>query len=210
MKKFAALVCAVFMAAAVCAEQVSFEEVCARLARHPNTTGNFSQEKTISAAGKKRVLKSSGEFIFSLDGILWKTLKPFTSSLAVGMTSVIQTAPDGTRTVTDTSSNQVFASVASTLVSIFSGDASKLHEGFAVEFQADGGEWRASLAPKDKTVAAVMKSIALGGRCDEGSARFDTIVLTEESGETVSYSFTNQKYPEELSADEKSNFSAKR
>ena len=42
-----------------------------------------------------------------------------------------------------------------------------------------------------------------------GGAEFDTIVMTEAGGDTVTYTFSNQKYPKELSADEKAVFAAK-
>src|SRR5574344_3031793 len=109
---------------------LSFDKVCAQLAQHPNTTGNFTQVKTIRK--RNRSLKSSGTFIFSLDGIMWKTLKPFASTLVVGKTSVIQTTPDGKKTVIDASNNQIFTSISSTLSSIFSGDTGTLQKNFKV------------------------------------------------------------------------------
>ncbi len=77
------------------------------------TSGDFIQEK--NAAKLKRALRSSGKFIFCDEGILWQTLKPFPSTMAVTKTSIIQTKPDGSKIVTDGSSNQVFTSVAETL-----------------------------------------------------------------------------------------------
>ena len=179
-----------FAAMPLFAADATFDTVCADLARHPNTTGNFTQVRTISKVN--RSLTSSGTFIFSLDGIMWKTLKPFPSSLVVGLTSVIQTTPDGKKTVIDASNNQIFTSISTTL-----------------SFSSDGNRWNAVLTPKDKTVAAVMKTLALGGTGASGGAEFDTIVMTEAGGDTVTYTFSNQKYPKELSADEKAVFAAK-
>ena len=196
-----------FAAMPLFAADATFDTVCADLARHPNTTGNFTQVRTISKVN--RSLTSSGTFIFSLDGIMWKTLKPFPSSLVVGLTSVIQTTPDGKKTVIDASNHQIFTRISTTLSSIFSGNAKKLYENFSVAFSSDGNKWNAVLTPKDKTVAAVMKSLALGGTGASGGAEFDTIVMTEAGGDTITYMFSNQKYPKELSADEKAVFAAK-
>mgnify|MGYP003556408619 FL=1 len=102
------------------AQTVTLENVCSKLAEHPNMKGDFSQVKTIKKVN--RSLKSSGKFIFSLDGIMWKTEKPFPSSIVVGMTSIVQTMPDGSKNVIDASSNQIFGSIATTLSSIFSGN----------------------------------------------------------------------------------------
>ena len=87
--------------------------------------------------------------ILALDSTLgtdmWKTLKPFPSSLVVGLTSVIQTTPDGKKTVIDASNNQIFTSISTTLSSIFSGNAKKLYENFSVAFSSDGNKWNAVL-----------------------------------------------------------------
>ncbi|MDE5898266.1 MAG: hypothetical protein K2H09_03250, partial [Treponemataceae bacterium] len=102
MKKMMMGMCLLCLAgAALAAQDAAFDSVCENLAKHPNMTGNFTQVKTISAAN--RSLKSSGTFIFSLEGIMWKTERPFPSVLAVGLTSVIQTLPDGRQTVMDAS-----------------------------------------------------------------------------------------------------------
>lgn len=186
---------------------VTFDTVCAQLAQHPNTTGDFTQVKKISAAN--RSLKSSGTFIFSLEGIMWKTEKPFPSTLVVGMTSVIQTTPDGKKNVIDASSNQIFTSISTTLSSIFSGDTEKLYSNFNVDFSAAGSEWTAVLTPKDKTITAVMKSLTLGGKSTDSGTEFDSIVMTESGGDTITYTFFNQQYPKELSNDEKAGFTAK-
>lgn len=194
---------------AAAAEGITFESVCASLAEHPNTVGDFAQEKTIINGGKSRTLKSSGTFVFSLDGIAWNTVKPFASSLVVGMTSVIQTTPDGKQTVIDASTNQVFTSISTTLVSLYSGDVEKLKKSFDVAFSTQGEAWQAALTPKDKTVAQVMKQLNLAGKVEKGSAVFDEIMLTESSGEVIKYMFSNMTYPRSLSADDKERFTAK-
>jgi hypothetical protein len=188
-------------------DSLTFDKVCAQLAQHPNTTGNFTQVKTIRT--RNRSLKSSGTFIFSLDGIMWKTLKPFASSLVVGMTSVIQTTPDGKKTVIDASNNQIFTSISTTLSAVFSGDTEKLYKSFDVVFTSLDDRWAAVLTPKDKTITAVMKMLTLGGKTTADGAEFDTIIMNESGGDSITYTFSDQKYPKELSADEKAAFTAK-
>ncbi len=210
MKKMRRIVASLLLSVAgsvMFASGLSLDSVCRQLADHPNTTGDFIQTKTIKAANRQ--LKSFGKFVFSLDGIIWDTQKPFPSSLVVGMTSVIQTAADGKKTVIDASGNQIFTSIATTLSSVFSNDLSSLQKNFSTEFTDNGdGGWTLVLFPKDATVSAVMASLSLGGVSSSSGARLDTIVMTEASGNSITYSFSNQKYPEELSADEKSRFTA--
>lgn len=212
MKRIKSLLAGLFLAA-VCSTSIfaaglSLDKVCNELAQHPNTTGDFVQTKTIKST--KRALKSSGNFIFSLDGIMWKTVKPFPSTLAVGRTSVIQTAADGKKTVIDASDNQIFASISSTLVAVFSNDVNELSKSFETKFTDNGNNsWELVLTPKDSTVASVLKNLTLSGTSSNGSSSIDSILMTESSENTINYEFSNQKYPQELSADEKANFNAK-
>lgn len=206
MKKIIlAVISAFFLIASVNAE--TFDSVCKNLAKHPNMTGNFSQVKTISAVN--RSMKSSGTFIFSLDGIMWKTEKPFPSTMVVGMTSVKQTLANGKETVIDASSNQIFTSISTTLSAMFSGNADVLQNNFDVDFSFSGSDWKAVLSPKDSMVKKILTSLSIGGNATENSADLNSIVMAEATGDTITYNFTNQKYPKELTADEKSYFSSK-
>ena len=103
MKKIVAFIFSVIFASSLFAE--TFDSVCENLSKHPVMTGRFSQVKTISSVNRQ--MKSNGTFIFSLDGIMWKTEKPFASSMVVGMTSVVQTLANGKQTVIDASSNPI-------------------------------------------------------------------------------------------------------
>lgn len=206
-KQLLSAACAfVLFAPALFSEPLSFDAVCAGLAAHPNTTGNFTQVKTIQSVN--RSLKSSGTFLFSLDGIMWKTEKPFPSTLAAGLSSVIQITPDGKKNVTDVSSNSIFASISSALLAMFSGNPAGLNENFSVNFSSAGSEWSAVLEPKDQAVAAVIRQLSASGTCSESDAALTQILMTEASGDTIAYSFSAQKYPKELTADEKAFFAA--
>ena len=89
---------------------------------------------------------------------MWKTEKPFPSSIVVGMTSIVQTMPDGSKNVIDASSNQIFGSIATTLSSIFSGNIVGLQSNFDVNFSMNGNAWTAELLPKDEAVLMILKN----------------------------------------------------
>lgn len=205
-KTIFAVLASVFMIAAVNAE-TTFDSVCGKLSEHPNMTGKFTQVKTISKVN--RSLNSSGTFIFSLDGIMWKTEKPFPSTMVVGMTSVIQTLANGKQTVIDASSNQIFTSISTTLSAMFSGNAETLKANFDVDFSASGNTWKAVLLPKNSDVAKILKSLEISGNYATDSAELNKIVMSESNGDKIEYTFTEQKYPKELTADEKAFFTAK-
>ncbi len=188
------------------AQQVlSMDSVFSSLTESPVTSGDFTLEK--SAAKLKKPLKSSGTFVFCDEGVIWKTLKPFPSTMAVTKTSLIQIKSDGTKTVTDASSNEVFKSVAQTLSSIFSGKRESLEECFNVtSFDADSSSWTMKLIPKDRTIAAALNLIELGGNIKTKKASLDSIKIFQSQTDITTYSLINQQYRQELTDGEKALF----
>lgn len=206
MKKLiSGIAASLILAASVFA--VSLDDVCAGLAKHPVTTGNFVQTKTMKA--NNRALKSSGNFIFGLEGIVWNTLKPFPSTMAITKDRIIQTARDGSQTVIEASGNEIFGSVANTLTAVFSNDLTLLSKNFETSFTDNkNGTWSVALTPKDDTVKAVMKSLVLSGT-NSSDICLNQMVMVEASENTITYDFLDQKYPKELTADEKAFFVVK-
>lgn len=202
MKKIVAFIFSVIFASSLFAE--TFDSVCENLSKHPIMTGRFSQVKTISSVNRQ--MKSNGTFIFSLDGIMWKTEKPFASSMVVGMTSVVQTLANGKQTVIDASSNQIFTSISTTLSAMFGGNAETLRANFDVDFDVKDNLWNAKLNPKNNDVAKILKSLEISGNI---AADLNKIVMSEANGDKIEYTFTEQKYPKELTVDEKAYFTAK-
>ena len=205
MKKIVAFIFSVIFASSLFAE--TFDSVCENLSKHPIMTGRFSQVKTISSVNRQ--MKSNGTFIFSLDGIMWKTEKPFASSMVVGMTSVVQTLANGKQTVIDASSNQIFTSISTTLSAMFGVNAETLRANFDVDFDVKDNLWNAKLNPKNNDVAKILKSLEISGNIAADSADLNKIVMSEANGDKIEYTFTEQKYPKELTVDEKAYFTAK-
>ena len=189
------------------ADGLSLETVCSFLAARPNTSGDFTQTKSLQTNGRK--LKSSGKFIICPEGILWKTEKPFPSSLILTKTAMVQIGANGSKSVMSGKDNQIFANISETLSSVFSGNAAELKKLFTYDFTEDkNGLWSLLLTPKDSTIASVMKNLVLSGQCNvkEGTAVLDSLEMAETSGNSILYEFSNQKYPEVLSDAEKANF----
>ena len=146
-------------------------------------------------------------------GILWQTEKPFPSSLILTEDSMVQIAANGNKSVMSGKDNQIFANISDTLRSVFNGDAEKLQENFKCNFSYDkAGLWKVELTPKDSTIAAVMSTLILSGNYKDAGAgkiseaTLNSLEMIEASGNTITYEFSNQKYPKELSADEKQIF----
>ena len=201
---------ALCMTGALFAQSASLESVCLKLAEHPNTTGDFTQIKTLQTNGRK--LTSTGKFIFCPEGILWKTEKPFPSSLILTKEAMVQVAANGKKSVMNGKDNQIFANISETLSSVFSGNADALKKNFECDFSEKDGEWKILLTPKDSTIASVMKTLVLTGSIGNkgtdigGGAVLNSLEMAEMSENTIRYEFSNQKYPKELTSDEKQIF----
>lgn len=181
------------------------KSVCDGLSKTPITKGDFTQIKTINAKG--RTLKSSGKFIISLEGIMWKTLKPFPSNLIVTENAMIQIAADGKKNVMSASDNQIFQDISKTLRSVFAGDSKELENNFKVAFEnKENGLWSVVLTPKDSTIAAVMRTLELSGSSTNTQVTLLSLELQETSNNKIRYEFSNQIYPKELTTDEKAFF----
>ncbi len=202
--------------------EISLDSVCESLSSHAIMKGDFVQEKTISSLN--RTLKSFGTFIFSDEGIVWKTEKPFPSVMAVSLDKVVQTRADGTKTFMDASQNQIFLSISKSLSAMFSGNKNALLENFNVDFKntkngtENKNEWTLFLTPKDESVSAILKSIQVSGKMNEQGenqtetkteTQIDEILMTESSQDTIKYIFSNQTFPERLTQDEKNYFAFK-
>lgn len=209
------LVAAIAVAFAACAgvfaqgsaKSENFDVFCKKISAHENIVGKFEQVKTIAKNG--RSLKSSGKFVFCNDGFVWATEKPFKSSMIVTQSALIQVAPNGKKTVTESASNSTFAGIAAKVSALLGGDGKVLADDFEIDFSSVGGKWNAVFLPKSKAVASVMKKITISGAEFENSATFEKIVMTEKNDNTTSYSLFDQKYPKELSADEQAFFTKK-
>ncbi len=185
-------------------KELTLETVCLSLSQHDNTLGDFTQTKTMKANGRK--LKSMGKYIICPQGILWRTEKPIPSSLILTKENMVQIAANGNKSVMSGKDNQIFSNISDTLSSVFSGDAAALKKNFICDFSSKAdGSWSVKLSPKDSTIASVMKSLELSGVSQPETA-MTSLLMTEASDNTITYEFLNQKYPKELSADEKQNF----
>ncbi len=172
------------------------------LEKNKITKGDFIQEKNVTSLN--RSLKSSGSFIFCDEGIVWKTQKPFPSTVALTKTSMIVTNDDGTKTVVDGSENPIFQSVAQTLSSLFSGNKEKLELYFEIkDFSKNENDWLLLLSPKDNTISQAITEISLSGKIESNSFySFDLIKITQGEKGSTSYTLTNKAYPQELTNEE--------
>lgn len=203
--KFLALTAFLTISSLTFAENISLDKVFSSLTENKVTCGNFKQEK--SSAKLKKPLKSNGKFIFSPDGIVWQTLKPFPSTTTVTKDSIIQTGADGKKSVIDGSSNEMFKTVAASVSSIFGGKKEVLEEYFNIKsFESDEKTWKINLTPKDSTISSTLKEVILSGSIKTKKSDLDELLILQNETESVKYKLSNQTHKQELSTDEKAFF----
>jgi len=178
----------------------AFRATCAQLAQHKFTKGNFEHEKNITRL--ERTLKSSGNFIIAFDlGMVWDTVKPFPSTLALGRDFMIQSRSGRHKTVLNAQGNETFLRMAEVNSAIFSGNTKALIDNFTIYYSGSVSAWELGLIPFDKTIASITQKIYI-----KGDAVIRSIQITEQSGDTIKYNLSNHSFPAELSANEKAYF----
>jgi outer membrane lipoprotein-sorting protein len=179
----------------------AFIGICADLAKHPLIKGNFEQTKTISRLN--RSLVSRGNFIIAADlGMVWETLSPFPSTMAVGRDFIIQSAPSGSRTKIEARGNETFLQISDTMSAVFSGNSQKLLDNFEIFFTGSGSSWTLGLIPSEKSIRSFADRIIVNG-----DSVIRSINLYEKNGDTVRYVLSAHIFPGALSPSEKDLFS---
>jgi hypothetical protein len=179
----------------------SFRKTCAALAAYPVVKGSFEQEKVLNRLN--RSLKSSGNFLIaSGQGMVWDTVKPFPSALALGKDYLVQSRPGGERTVLSAAGNETFIRMAEVISAVFSGNISGLMENFRVYYSGAPSAWELGLLPLDKAINNFALRIVM-----KGDSVIKSITVYEQSGDTIIYGLSNHSYSSDLSLNEKAFFS---
>ena len=180
---------------------ITFNSTCAILAEKPIVKGNFVQEKYLTRFN--RSLESSGNFIIAVkEGMVWETLKPFPSTMVLGKDFMMQSRPDGRKSVLNAQGNETFTQMADVISMVFSGQSQGLLKNFDAYFSGSASDWTMGLLPRDSVFASFIAKIILGG-----DSVMRSIKLFEQSGDTITYTLSNQSYPADLNDDEKALFS---
>jgi len=178
----------------------AFKAVSGKLAEKPLVKGSFEQEKTISSLG--RSLKASGNFIIAAElGMVWDTLHPFPSTLALGKDYLVQIRPGRQKMLVSAQGNETFIRLAGVISDVFSGNSAGLLNNFEVYYRENPAGWEIGLIPKDKAMQSFAVKIIM-----KGDTAIRSIFINEYSGGTIRYILSNHSYPSELANHEKTLF----
>jgi hypothetical protein len=186
----------------------AFKALCSQFAEHPFVRGNFEQEKTLTRLN--RSLKSSGNFIIAAGlGMVWDTVKPFPSTLTLGKDYLIQSRPTGQKTVLSAQGNETFLRMAEVISAVFSGNSQGLLDNFEVYYSGNASGsaagkaavWEIGLIPRNIAIGSFAEKIIM-----KGDTAVRSILIYEQSGDTVQYILSHHSYPAELDNNEKAFF----
>jgi len=178
----------------------AFNTAFANLAQKPIIKGNFEQEKFLNRFD--RSLMSFGNFIIAAEqGMVWETLKPFPSTMIMGKNFIMQSRPDGRKSVLSAQGNETFTQMADVIGFIFSGQKQGLLENFEVFFLGSASNWSMGLLPKNSVFASFIMKIIMSG-----DSAIKYIKLFEKNGDVITYTLSNHIYPVGLNAYEEAFF----
>jgi hypothetical protein len=178
-----------------------YNEVSGTLAEHPVIKGTFTQTRTLSRLN--RTLVSGGNFIIASEwGIVWDTITPFPSTMAVGRDYIVQSTPRGIATKLEAKGNETFISLADTISAVFTGDGRRLRENFDNYFIESGGRWYLGLTPRERAVRTFAAQIVMSG-----DSVIRSITLREQNGDTIQYELSGHQFPGGLTPNERALFS---
>jgi outer membrane lipoprotein-sorting protein len=178
----------------------TFNATCAILAEKPNIKGNFVQEKYLNRFD--RSLISSGNFLIAVEhGMVWETLQPFPSTMIMGKEFIMQSRPDGRKSVISAQGNETFTQMADVISAVFSGQSQGLLENFEIYFLGSVSNWNMGLIPRDSIFASFVMKITMSG-----DSAIRSIRLFEQNGDVITYTLSNLSHPARLNDHEEAFF----
>ncbi|MRW89275.1 outer membrane lipoprotein carrier protein LolA [Duganella sp. FT80W] len=187
MNKFKFLIAATLLCAGAAQAAVPAAKIQAMLAKPAVMCGRFDQTKTL--AGMKKPLASEGRFcVVAGKGVLWRTLKPFPSTLRLTRDEIVNYQGDRVAMRLDAKTEPTVRVINNVLFSLLSGDLGQLDTLFEGDGSVDANSWNVSLKPRQAALEKAIGTIKL-----DGGAYVKSIVMNEGSGDRTHIVFSDIK-----------------
>lgn len=159
-------------------------EIQSMLARPEVLCGRFEQSKQL--IGLKKLVKSSGRFcVAAAKGVLWRTLKPFPTTVRLTRDEIVQLQGERVSLRLDAKREPALRLINSVLVGLLAGDLSRLETLFEIDGALQPNGWRVVLKPREAGLANVFGSISL-----DGGAYIRSLAIEEAAGDRTSIVFS--------------------
>lgn len=154
------------------------------LAKPDQLCGRFDQTKQL--AGIKKPLASNGRFcVVAGKGVLWRTLKPFPSTLRLTRDEIVTYQGDRVAMRLDAQQEPTVRMINGVLFSLLGGDLAQLETLFDVDGAVDK-QWKVTLKARSPALAKAIGTIAL-----DGDAYVRNIRILEASGDRTDIVFSD-------------------
>ena len=162
-------------------------QIQALLAKPEQLCGRFDQTKHL--AGMKKPLASHGRFcVVAGKGVLWRTLKPFPSTLRLKRDEIVQLQGERVAMRLEASQEPTVRMINGVLFSLLAGDLGQLDSLFEVDGSVTGQTWKVALKARNAALARAVGAIRL-----EGGVYVRSIEMNEDSGDRTEIAFSEIK-----------------
>ena len=163
---------------------VPVAKIQAMLAKPPVMCGRFDQTKQL--AGMKKPLAAEGRFcVVAGKGVLWRTLKPFPSTLRLTRDEIVNYQGDRVAMRLDAKTEPTVRMINNVLFSLLAGDLGQLDALFDGDGSVDAHSWTVALKPRQAALEKAIGTIKL-----EGGTYVKSIVMNEASGDRTTIVFS--------------------
>lgn len=161
------------------------KQIQSMLAKPATLCGRFDQTKQLT--GMKKPLLSNGRFCVGVGkGVVWRTLKPFPSTLRLTRDEIINYQGDRVAMRLDAKQEPTVRMINSVLFSLLAGDLTQLGDLFDIDGVAGSTSWHVTLKAKKAALERAIGTISL-----EGSSYVKTIHMDEASGDHTTIVFND-------------------
>ena len=151
-------------------------KIQAMLAKPKILCGRFDQTKQL--AGINKPLVSNGRFCAVADkGVLWRSLKPFPSTLRLTRDEIVQLQGERVTLHLDAKKEPAVRMIHSVLFASLTGDLDQIEKLFEIDGSASADRWSVALKARTPSLAKTIGNIAL-----EGGAYVKQITLNNDAG----------------------------
>ncbi|WP_431224921.1 outer membrane lipoprotein carrier protein LolA [Serratia sp. L9] len=167
---------------------VTLDELQQRFTEQPVVRAHFEQTRAIKDLPQP--LRSQGEMLIARDqGLLWDQKAPFTMTLMLNESRMVQIVNNQTPQVITAENNPQMFQLNHLLRALFQADRKVLEQNFRIDFQDKGeGRWVLNLTPTTTPLDRIFATLVLTGQ-----TYLETIHLNDKQGDRTEITLSQHR-----------------
>ncbi len=162
--------------------------------------GSFIYRKFLTEIAQP--LTSHGDFAFARElGVDWHTRQPFDSDFVLTLNGITQREDGRTTLQQSASATPAVKVIARIFLALLSLDVNSLQSSFDLSGVQQGRQWQVGLRPKVAAMASAFREAVLSG-----GAQVDRLVMWDANGDRSEITFSDLKYSNALTRDDRALF----